>query len=113
MKKAPYILLLLLCILSGCRGRRGVPGESQPAPAADSAAVFVPVFSSVPIPDSVASRMRGISYPADAEIRLNELRYLQLSYIDFEGCPQVGEMVCNQAVAEDLVAIFRALYDAR
>ena len=113
MKKAPYILLLLLCVLSGCRGRRGYPGESQPAPAADSATVFVPVFSSTSIPDSVAARMRGVSYPADAEIRLVELRYLQLSYIDFEGCPQVGEMVCNQAVAEDLVAIFRALYDAR
>ena len=113
MKKAPYILLLLLCVLSGCRGIRGYPGESQPAPAADSATVFVPVFSSTSIPDSVAARMRGVSYPADAEIRLVELRYLQLSYIDFEGCPQVGEMVCNQAVAEDLVAIFRALYDAR
>ena len=113
MKKAPYILLLLLCILSGCRGRRGVSGESLPVLAADTTAAFVPVFSSMPIPDSVAARMHGVSYPEGAEIQLDELCYLQLSYIDFEGTPRVGEMVCNQAIAEDLVAIFKALYDAR
>lgn len=113
MKKASYVLLLLLCILSGCRGRRSVSGESLPVPAADTAAVFVPVFSSAPIPDSVADRMRGVSYPEGAEIQLDELRYLQLSYMDFEGTPRVGEMVCNRAIAEDLVAIFKALYEAR
>ena len=113
MKKAPYVLLLLLCILSGCRGRKGVSGNPQPVPAADTASVFTPVFSLAPIPDSVAARMRGVSYPEGAEIQLDELRYLQLSYIDFEGVPQVGEMVCNRAIAEDLVAIFQALYEAR
>ena len=113
MKKAPYVLLLLLCILSGCRGRRSVSVESQPAPVTDTAAVFVPVFSSAPIPDRVADRMRGVSYPEDAEIQLDELCYLQLSYVDFEGTSRIGEMVCNRAVAEDLVAIFKALYEAR
>ena len=112
MKKAPYVLLLLLCILSGCRGRRSVL-VSQPAPVTDTAAVFVPVFSSAPIPDCVADRMRGVSYPEDAEIQLDELCYLQLSYEDFEGTSRIGEMVCNRAVAEDLVAIFKALYEAR
>lgn len=113
MKKAPYVLLLLLCILSGCRGRRSVSVESQPAPVTDTAAVFVPVFSSAPIPDRVADRMRGVSYPEGAEIQLDELCYLQLSYIDFEGVPQVGEMVCNKVIAADLTAVFQALYEAR
>ena len=57
--------------------------------------------------------MKGVSYPEGAGIQLSELSYLQLSYIDFEGREQTGEMVCNRAVAEDVLAIFRALYQAR
>ena len=57
--------------------------------------------------------MRGVSYPEDAEVKLSDLRYLRLSYVDFDGQEQVGELVCNKAIAEDLVAIFRDLYEAR
>ena len=53
--------------------------------------------------------MRGVSYPEDAEVKLSDLRYLRLSYVDFDGQEQVGELVCNKAIAEDLVAIFRDL----
>ncbi len=71
------------------------------------------VFSSETIPASVEIRMRGVSYPEDAEIGLEDLRYLRLSHLDFDGREQVGEMVCNKAVADDLLAIFQALYEAR
>ncbi len=57
--------------------------------------------------------MQGRSYPDGARIPLSELRYLRLSYIDFSGNPQTGEMVCNQAIAQDLIEIFQALYQAR
>ena len=71
------------------------------------------VFSSETIPASVETRMRGVSYPEDAAVEWKELRYLRLSYVDFDGKEQVGEMVCNKAVADDLLAVFRALYEAR
>ena len=111
MKKGLYILLTLLCFLSGCRERRGVQGE--PAEVKDTVSIVKPVFTSERIPADVEARMRGVSYPEDAEIKLEDLRYLKLTYIDFEGRSQVGEMVCNKAIAEDLLAIFRALYEAR
>ena len=57
--------------------------------------------------------MRGVSYPEDARVPLADLRYLRLSYYDFEGNPQTGEMVCNAAIARDLCELFRDLYDAR
>ena len=85
--------------------------EGQAEEAVDS--VFVPVFESSLIPPEVEARMRGVSYPEGAEIKLDDLRYLKLSYIDFDGSPQVGEMVCNKAIASDLVDIFRALYEAQ
>ena len=111
MKKASYLLLVLLCLLPGCRGKRSVSAAvSEPVPAEEPA--FVPVFAASAIPPSVEARMRGVSYPEGALVRLEELRYLQLSYVDFDGNPRTGEMVCNQAIADDLVTIFRALYEA-
>ncbi|MBQ3767113.1 MAG: M15 family metallopeptidase [Bacteroidales bacterium] len=98
-----------LCILSGCKTRQRAPESDVSQPIEVSA----PVFTSEPIPHSVETRMRGNSYPEGAEIKLNELRYLKLSYIDFDGKEQVGEMVCNKAVADDLLEIFRALHKAR
>ena len=104
----PFLFLLAGC---QCRQESPAPMEGQAEEAVDS--VFVPVFESSLIPPEVEARMRGVSYPEGAEIKLDDLRYLKLSYIDFDGSPQVGEMVCNKAIASDLVDIFRALYEAQ
>jgi hypothetical protein len=98
-----------LCLLSGCQCRQG---PSSPEPVVASAPAE-PVFTVEPIPAAVEDRMRGVSYHDNPDIQLSELRYLRLSYVDFDGKDQVGELVCNQAVADDLVEIFKALYEAR
>ena len=113
MKIRPILpLLVALSILAGCKGRRVVQMEETLVEEVVEP-VFEAVFEAVPIPPGIEARMRGVSYPEDAEIKLDDLRYLKLSYIDFDGNPQVGEMVCNRAIAGDLVTIFRELYEAR
>ena len=67
-------------------------------------------FSSQPIPDSVFQRMQGRSWPEGCTIRRADLRYLRLSHYDAEKRQHVGEMVCNKAIADDLLDIFRELY---
>lgn len=67
------------------------------------------------IPDSVKSRMVGVSYPADptnALISLDSLSYVHVLHVDFNGNTQTGELICNTAIAQDLVDIFKALYEA-
>lgn len=115
MNKKYYLALLLavICLLPGCRMRRSVKTDDPPVMEEDTVAVFTPVFSSTPIPPAVAERMRGVSYPDNAEIQMESLRYLQLAYVDFDGMDQVGELVCNKLIADDLLAIFQALYEAR
>lgn len=71
------------------------------------------VFTSVEIPDSIWHRMQGRSYPQGCEVPRSDLRYLELSYVDFEGHEHLGQMVCNRHVADDLLYIFRRLYEAR
>jgi len=101
-----------VCLLAGCQCRQGSAPAPVVLPKAEPVSVET-VFSAEPIPASVEARMRGVSYPDDAEIKLSDLRYLRLSYVDFDGLEQVGELVCNKAIAEDLMAIFQALYEAR
>ncbi len=67
-------------------------------------------FTSEPIPDAVFARMSGVSFPEGCTISRDDLRYLRLSYHDFNGQSQVGELVCNKKVADDMTDIFRELY---
>ena len=67
-------------------------------------------FSVQPIPDSVFLRMQGRSWPEGCAVRRADLRYLRLSHFDAEKKEHVGEMVCNKAIANDLLEIFRELY---
>ncbi|MBQ9641373.1 MAG: M15 family metallopeptidase [Bacteroidaceae bacterium] len=71
------------------------------------------VWQAVPLPDSVFLRMKGRSYGADCTVARSELRYLQVEHWDADGVSRVGELVCNKAIAQDLLEIFRQLYDAK
>ncbi|MBO4904540.1 MAG: M15 family metallopeptidase [Lachnospiraceae bacterium] len=64
------------------------------------------------ITDELFARMKGKSFPDDCTTDVNDLRYLHLLYIDFDGNTCVGEMVCNRVIADKLIDIFRQLYEA-
>ena len=64
------------------------------------------------IPQSILDRIQGISYPKDCPVSLTALRYCHIRYIDFDGNKQDGEMICNKAIADDVMQIFSQLYDS-
>lgn len=68
------------------------------------------VFVSQPIPKDVELRMLGRSLTDTTKITLEQLRYLTLPYYDYDGHIQSGEMVCNKAIAHDLLCVFRDLF---
>lgn len=71
------------------------------------------IFEKSEITDAVKLRINGLSYKADCTVPYDDLRYLRVSYVDFTGQDQVGEIICNKAIADDLLDIFRHLYAAR
>ena len=81
---------------------------------AKPAIVPVPLaaFSISEIPDDIFARMQGKSFPDNCSIPREDLRYLTVQYVDFNGATQQGELVCNKAIAQDLLEIFQALYEA-
>lgn len=64
-----------------------------------------------PLTESVKQRITGISYPeSGCTVPYEDLNYVGLMYIDFEGQEQTGELICNKAIAQDMVEIFHELY---
>lgn len=64
-----------------------------------------------PLSDDVISRITGISYVDNPNISLDDLRYISLLYVDFNGDTKHGEMICNKSIAKDLLEIFYELYN--
>ena len=70
-------------------------------------------FYAEPLSDEVFARMQGKSYPKGCTIPRSALRYLRVLHYDGDGERRVGELVCNQAIANSLLVIFRQLYEQR
>lgn len=61
--------------------------------------------------DAVYNRINGKSYYPNNDIGLSDLRYLKLAHYNFEHQVQIGELIVNAAVCEDVLNIFRELFD--
>ena len=70
-------------------------------------------FTSSTIPDSIWALMQGKSVPKNCTVSRAELRYLKVLHYGKNGKVHQGELICNKAIAQDLIDIFRELYKAR
>jgi len=68
-------------------------------------------FYAIPIPDDIFAKMQGRSYKDDCTIPRDDLRYIHVLHKNIEGETLEGEMVCSKLIAEDLLEIFRELYE--
>lgn len=80
---------------------------------------FFEGFYCEPLSENLQQYITGISYPesnpqdASSElpyIHYDELRYVHVMHYNFEGIPVEGELICNEAIAQDLIEIFYELY---
>ena len=65
------------------------------------------------INDHIFTRMQGKSFKDGGLVQRSSLRYLRILHVDGNGKIHLGEMVCHHSIANDLIDIFRQLYDAR
>ena len=69
-------------------------------------------FSISKIDDKIFKRIQGKSYKENCTVPIEDLRYLQILHKDLAGSTHEGEMICNAHIAEDLLEIFKKLYEA-
>jgi len=93
------------------------PEPDEAAPAAAAAAEAVPpkpAFTATvsAIGTDLAARMTPTSWREGCPVPLSDLRYLTLSHRTFEGGVATGELVVHADVADEVVTVFRTLFDA-
>jgi len=121
MTRILLIVLLAASAVSGCN--RGRADESAPragwvagqcVAASDIAALGGEdsCFVALPIDSTMAAKMvEGGSYPAEgALISLDELCCIRVLHVNLDRDTLCGLMICNKAIAADLLEIFRELY---
>lgn len=64
------------------------------------------------IPDDIFTKMQGKSYKEDCTVPREDLRYVHVRHMGFDGEAKDGELVVNKAIADDVLAIFEELYKA-
>jgi len=83
-----------------------------PEPTPEGMVMLAEGFTRQPVPEDVKERMRGKSYTEDCTVPYEDLRYLRIRHVGFDGQDKRGEMVVNAKIAEDVLEIFRELYEA-
>lgn len=91
---------------------------------------YKPGFYYEPLNEDIKQRINGISYPVAESlaaqtavpavnmiaddttpaVSYDDLRYVRVLHYDFNGREKEGELICNKAIAEDMVEIFYELY---
>ena len=104
MKGMRWQLCLLLFLLVGFGGDAAQAGKG----AGDE-----PVFACRYLSPEVRDKMVGVSWRQGCPVPLDDLRLVQVGYIDFAGKIRQGELVVHATVAREVRDIFRELYQAR
>lgn len=75
----------------------------------------ISTFSSEKVPNYIYENMIGKSIPFEYKnsININTLSYLKISYIGFDNRPHIGEIIVNSELANDILNIFKELYELK
>ena len=96
----------------------GSPEETLPPevakPASPERVTYKEDFYYEPLSEELIAYITGVSYPAEGteEISYEDLSYVHILHVDFDGNTAEGELICNDAIAQDFVEIFYELYVA-
>ena len=69
------------------------------------------LFYAIPIDDNIKSRINGKSYGDDCDVPYEDLRYIRILHKNLKGNTQIGEMIVNQSIVDDVLGIFEELYE--
>lgn len=84
---------------------------------AEDRVTYQPDFYYEALSVELKAYITGKSYPnaetrAAAEIGYDDLAYVHVLYVDFNGETEAGELICSRTIAEDLTEIFYELFTA-
>lgn len=75
----------------------------------------ISIFTAQEIPEHIYNSMLGNSIPLEYKnnVDISLLSYLQISYYGFDDKTHVGEMIVNSKIANEVLEIFKELYELK
>ncbi len=86
------------------------PGEAAPTPALARTRFAGRIR--VPLPARLRRELRGTTWRPGCPVPLRDLALLRFNYLGFDGAVHRGPMVVHRSVAEDVLSVFRTLFEA-
>lgn len=65
-----------------------------------------------PLPERLRREMRGTTWRPGCPVPLRDLALMRFNYVGFDGDVHRGPMVVHRSVAEDVLGVFRTLFEA-
>jgi hypothetical protein len=111
LKQLLYILISLILGLSSntSANTSTLPTKEQVVSMAEEKDFYSLEFTK---DSEIFNRIQGKSYKDNCTVPVEDLRYLHVLHIGFDGDIHEGEIICNKYIADDLLEIFEELYEA-
>ncbi len=74
-----------------------------------------PIFTTKEIPNDIYEKMLGNSIPIESKesVDIKTLSLLNVTHYGFDGEEHIGELIVNSKLAEDVLEIFKELYEVK
>ena len=109
------IAILLIGILGGCSRTEGTSDttlSNQPAELIQQTSVAV-TFEREDIPEEVREEMLGVTISENSLMKFEDLAYLTLTYVGYDGKDHIGNMIVDKKLADEVISIFKELYEVK
>jgi hypothetical protein len=118
-------LAAAVCALAAASAALGIPASAAPTGIDPSVGAQVGLSTGptdpearfvgrvTQLPAALAAEMRGTTWKPGCPVALEDLRLMAVSYWGFDARPHVGPLVVNASAADDLVWVFRRLFEHR
>lgn len=119
MKAATLLTILISTTMKAACGLPDGIGQDFPLegitlnPATSDTTGIGALFAHYPLSEGTMQRMKGRSLPAGCRVDTRRLRYLIVPHWGTDSMIHIGEMVANVAIADELLDIFRELFQHR
>ncbi len=117
-KSLPLILaVILLCSCSDSeittQSPSQEPSENYSEPTSVEKEEIVEVtFKMEEIPEDVKEEMMGVTISEKSKMGFDDLSYLTLTYVGYDGKTYLGNMIVDKKLADEVLLIFEELYEA-
>ena len=74
---------------------------------------YTEMFYMTRITEEILERIQGKSYPENASIDIEDLRWLHVMHYGFDGEIHEGELIVNHSIAHDTLEVFKELFEIK